>query len=68
MQNATESVTFEPALFPITPNERLPEILYSVPRSAAERLREGENITVVVDTPYNVIDVRESCDNHVTVV
>ena len=51
------SVTFEPALIPITPNETLTEVLYRVPTSAQEELREGGNITIIVDTPYNVIDV-----------
>ena len=51
-------MNFEPALNPITPSDHLVEVLYRVPASAQEQLLGGENITVVVDTPYNVIDVR----------
>ena len=45
---------FEPALIPITPNDRSVEVIYQVPTNK----EVPENITVIVDTPYNVIDVR----------
>ena len=51
------SVTFEPALHPIIPSNRKPEVFYRVPKLAAEEMSQAENITVIVDTPYNVIDV-----------
>ena len=45
---------FEPALIPITPNDHSVEVVYQVPTKKAVT----ENISVIVDTPYNVIDVR----------
>ena len=58
-------MNFEPALIPITPSDDSVEVLYRVPASAREVLSEGGNITVAVDTPYNVIDVSDHVTCHV---
>ena len=58
-------MNFEPALIPITPSSDPVEVLYRVPASAREELKEGGNFTVVVDTPYNVIDVSSHVTCHV---
>ena len=60
VQSERGPARFEPALIPITPKDHVVEVLYQVPISAI-----GEIITVIVDTPYNVIDVRNSCFYHV---
>ena len=65
IQTTGDAVNFEPALIPITPSDDSVEVLYRVPASAREELREGGNITVVVDTPYNVIDVSGHVTCHV---
>ena len=58
LQHAGVFVNFEPALIPITPKDPSAKVLYRVYASTLQQVENEGNITVVVDTPYNVIDVR----------
>ena len=58
LQNMDEAVIFEPALFPIQPDDLSVRVSYRVPAMAKSHLKESSQIAVVVDTPYNVRDVR----------
>ena len=49
---------FEPSLAPVTPNDPPVEVVYHTPVSTDWTNAE---ITAIVDTPYNVIDVRLLC-------
>ena len=52
-----EPVVFEPSLVPVTPNDQSVGAVYYTP--ASFQWTTQSNITAVVDTPYNVIDVRK---------
>lgn len=58
MQDTGEPVVFEPSLAPVLPNDPSLEVVYHTPVSTQWTV---QNITAVVDTPYNVIDVRITC-------
>ena len=47
-------MVFEPSLVPVLPNNPSVEVVYHTPVSSQWTT---QNITAIVDTPYNVIDV-----------
>ena len=62
----TNIVDFDPALLPIQPSDEVVNVSYGLRSFNLDSYEPGEIINIVLDTPYNVRDVRILIFNYCT--